>query len=52
MSTPAPNEPNTQEAAVDQGLEADSTTEPDAGSDTEPHVLVSHCPAQRDNPRF
>jgi hypothetical protein len=35
------------EPAVDQSLEADSTTELDAGSDTEPHhVMVSHCSAQ------
>jgi len=52
MSTLVPNEPKAPEAAGDQDLEADNTAEPDASSDIGSHdVLVSHCPAQKDNPR-
>lgn len=50
MSTPALNEPIAPEAAVDQDLEAGSTTEPDAGEDTEPHnVLVGRRSARKNN---
>jgi hypothetical protein len=47
MSAPVQHEPTAPEPAVYQSLEADSTTEPDAGSDTDPqHVMVSHCSAE------
>lgn len=51
--TPTPNEPIAREAAVHESLEVDSTTEPDAGSDSElDHVLVSHRSAQGTTPNI